>query len=117
MLGVVIHINGTPIDMLDIQNMGNVDRAGLWEDPDGIYLYQVKAVGHEPFKIEHTRNDGWEALVIKVLQKLMELNVRKKEDNSRSSRFGKLDSVTKGVYCRQEKGIGGSKKGSNKYKK
>ena len=65
MIGMLVHVNGTPIEMINVQNIESLDN-----DPyDGKHLYDVQACGKH-FQITHVRKDGWEKLFIKILKRL-----------------------------------------------
>jgi hypothetical protein len=77
MLGVNVHINGCPIDMLDILNIGPVSGDPL--DFNGKHVYKVKYLGGE-FEIVHAREAGWKPLVMKILKKMIQLEKKAKNE-------------------------------------
>lgn len=69
MMGVLIHVNGTPIELINIQCKECLDRAG---DIGGKHLYKV-LIGGKEFEVIHTRRDGYQPLLIKILKKIKEM--------------------------------------------
>ena len=58
MIGFYIHINGTPIQLIEALN---VTKGGL-EDTGGMATYKVQWLGGEG-TVKHKRIEGWEGLI------------------------------------------------------
>lgn len=66
MIGFYIHINGTPIQLIEALN---VTECGL-ENINGMATYEVQWLGGQG-TVKHKRSDGWEGL-IKCIIEIME---------------------------------------------
>jgi len=69
MIGFYIHVNGTPIELIEALN---VTDGGL-SDSKGMSTYRVEWLGGEAI-LKHRRSDGWEGLMKCILKEMSRID-------------------------------------------
>jgi len=66
MIGILVHVNGAPLELINIQNIESLDN----DIQGGKHLYTVSYTGGRQFQITHNRRDGWNKLLVAVLKRM-----------------------------------------------